>query len=254
MPMELGAGWDTVATLVDGRWVERRPRRDEVVAQLRRETRMMPWLAAALPLPVPVPEIASEDPFVVRHILVTGEPIEAPNAADGAAFASFLLALHGVSPAEALRHGLPDPELTRAERAEAIASFRGEVLPLLPASERAAATALLDGFAGMPADTVVHGDLGPDHLLVEGGRLSGVIDFGDAHLGDAAMDLAWGLSEAPPEFADALARSYGVTAELRRRALVWSRLGPWYEALYGMDTGQPELVDSGVDGILARLR
>ncbi|WP_366914532.1 phosphotransferase [Nocardia sp.] len=55
--MDFSAGWDCLATLVDERWVERRPRRPEVVDQLVRETRSMPWLAPRLPLPVPIPEV-----------------------------------------------------------------------------------------------------------------------------------------------------------------------------------------------------
>jgi hypothetical protein len=36
----------------------------------------MPWLAPQLPLAVPEPQIAQAEPLVVRHALVTGEPID----------------------------------------------------------------------------------------------------------------------------------------------------------------------------------
>lgn len=71
---ELGEGWDSVATLVDGRWVERRPKRDEVRAWLLRETRVLPWLAPQLPLTVPIPLVWRENLLVIRHELVPGEP------------------------------------------------------------------------------------------------------------------------------------------------------------------------------------
>ncbi|WP_433025623.1 phosphotransferase [Actinomycetospora sp. CA-053990] len=47
----IGSGWDSDAVLVDGRWVERTARRPAAEAGLRREARLLPWLAAWLPLP-----------------------------------------------------------------------------------------------------------------------------------------------------------------------------------------------------------
>ncbi len=83
-----------MATLVDDRWVERRPRRPEVAAQLLRETRLLPWLAAQLPLQVPVPRVAGENPLVVRHALIPGSAIETPCAEQGFLIGRFLRALH----------------------------------------------------------------------------------------------------------------------------------------------------------------
>ncbi|WP_158849772.1 phosphotransferase [Saccharothrix deserti] len=103
--MDFDGGWDSLARLVDGRWVERRPRRPDVVEQLRRETRLMPWLAPRLPLPVPVPEVVSEEPFVVRHVLVPGEPLEIPE--HGHQLGLFLRALHDCPADEAIRLGVP---------------------------------------------------------------------------------------------------------------------------------------------------
>lgn len=81
--MSFSGGWDSAATLVDGRWVDRRPRRPEVADQLRRETRLMPWLAPRLPVPVPVPRVVNSDPLVVRHEYLPGEPIDKLEATHG---------------------------------------------------------------------------------------------------------------------------------------------------------------------------
>ena len=48
-------GWDSRAWL-DGDWLHREPRREEVRPRLLAETRLLPWLAPQLPLPVPLPE------------------------------------------------------------------------------------------------------------------------------------------------------------------------------------------------------
>lgn len=238
----LGEGWDSTATLVDGRWVERRPRRPEVEPQLIRESVVMPWLAPRLPLPVPVPVVASRSPLVLRHELVLGEELTSFTAVQGRQLALFLRALHAASTTEARRLGVSTRQLP-------VERFRAEVLPQVP--EGAALLASLDS---LPQDTLVHGDIGPEHVLGRDGVLTGVIDFGDLHIGDPALDLAWALNSTPPEFANAVAETYGVTEELRERALVWHRLGPWDEVLYGNDIGDQGMVANGLAWVRDRLR
>ncbi|MEV5540033.1 phosphotransferase [Saccharopolyspora shandongensis] len=252
-PVNIDGGWDSAATLVEGRWIERRPRRPEVADRLRMETELMPWLAPQLPLGVPEPHVVATEPLVVRHELVVGEPLAEPTVEHGRQLGAFLRALHAVDPAEAVRHGLQGPERAGRELAEIVARFRADVLPLVPAEHLGAARALLDTFGKLPADTVVHGDLGPEHVLCSDAGLSGVIDFSDAHVGDGAIDLAWALHGTPPEFAAALAEEYGVTRQLHDRALLWHRLGPWHEVVHGLDNALPDAVRSGLDGVVRRL-
>ncbi|MFE3258239.1 phosphotransferase [Nocardia sp. NPDC059091] len=251
--MGFSDGWDCFAALVDGAWVERRPRRPEVAGQLRRETQLMPWLAPLLPLQVPIPRVVSETPLIVRHALVPGTSIESAGTEHGLALGKFLRALHDSPSAEAVRHGLPSATETRRSRAVMINRFRTEVVPLIPAAHHDSALAVLDVVAEFPADTVVHGDLGPEHVMVYGNRIAGVIDFGDVHLGDAANDLAWPLFGAPTAFADAVAAAYGLTDDLRRRASFWHQLGPWHEVTYGLDRDDDDIVHSGMTGLLDRL-
>ncbi|MEU0504147.1 phosphotransferase [Nocardia sp. NPDC005998] len=252
--MEFCEGWDSFAALVDGCWVERRPRRPEVADQLRRETRLMPWLAPLLPLQVPIPWVVRETPLVVRHALVPGQAVVSPDVEHGLAIGNFLRALHDSPATVAVRHGLPPSAETRRSRVATISRFRADVVPLIPVLQRGSALAILDAVREFPADAVVHGDLGPEHVLVDEGRVSGVIDFGDVHLGDAANDLAWPLHGAPADFANAVAAAYGVTDDIRRRALVWHQLGPWHEVTHGLDIGDPAVLQSGLTGLLERLK
>ncbi len=213
----------------------------------------MPWLAPQLPLPVPVPAVVADDPLVVRHVVVPGEPLTAPLVAHGRRLGAFLRALHAADAAEAVRRGAPSVEWTRRERADMVREFTSRVVPLLPAERHRPASALLAKVAALPAHTLVHGDLGPEHVLARDGRLTGVIDFGDAHIGDPAIDLAWALHATPPAFADALASNYPITPQLCQRALLWHQLGPWHEVTHGLDLDDRDTVRSGLDGVLARL-
>jgi aminoglycoside 2''-phosphotransferase len=46
-------------------------------------------------------------------------------------------------------------------------------------------------YATAPRKTVIHGDLADDHMLIAGGKISGIIDFSDATIGDPAFDFTF---------------------------------------------------------------
>jgi aminoglycoside phosphotransferase (APT) family kinase protein len=250
--VELGGGWDSAAVLVDDVWLERTARRPDVEPWLRTETRLLPWLAPRLPLPVPRPSVVRENPLVVRHRLVPGEPATGALPAHGTAVGEFLRALHAVPAGDAVALGVPGPDRTAALRAAALHRFRTEIVAMLPPGVHAAAVALCDRLAAAPVTTLVHGDLNPEHLLVDGDRVTGVIDWSDARVADPAKDLAWALHGAPPGFAAAVADAYRPSPDEVARAADWQRVGPFYAVAHGLDTGDRSLVASGrreiVDG------
>lgn len=244
-------GWDARAVLVDGKWVDRTPRRPEVEAPLRRETVLLPWLAPQVPLPVPEPVVVSQAPLRVRHRLISGVPCPGVDAEQGEAVGRFVRALHDVPVSSARRLGVPDWQPIALPR------FHQDVLPMIAAVERALvepATQLLERCARAPKGALVHSDLGPDHIRVDGGVVSGIIDWTDACIGDPALDLAWVVFGTQPAFAEAVKAAYGANQDLVRRAQDWRLLGPWYEVTYGLDLGDPGYVRSGMDGVISRLR
>jgi aminoglycoside phosphotransferase (APT) family kinase protein len=247
-------GWDMSARLVEGRWVDRSPRRSEVEPQVRREVALMPWLAPRLPLPVPVARVVSEDPLTVRHALIVGEACDGSVGAHGRAVGGFLRALHGVDPDEAVAHGARDADASFAEAQRIRDRMATEVVPLLPARLRSRGEALLARLS-VPRSSprLVHGDLGPQHILVVGDEVTGVIDWGDCGLGDPALDLAWTRYGAGPAFARALEAAYAPDEDVLARGLDHHLLGPWHEVIYGLDTEQPGYVESGLEGAVRRL-
>jgi aminoglycoside phosphotransferase (APT) family kinase protein len=223
--------------VLDDTWVVRVPRRPAVVRALETEVALLPALAAALPVRVPEFEHVSTDPPFVVYRLIEGEPLRDEDARH------FLDALHAFDAT-----GLPLPADDWVESYERQAEeFRAVVLPLLDVDERPRAEALFGEIASLAEfePTLVHGDLGPEHMRCREGRLVGVIDWGDARIGDPALDYAWLLNVPFPH--------WDVDEELRRRARVYHRLGPWYEAHYGLFTSKPAHVDAGLRGIRARL-
>lgn len=238
--LENDVGYDYEVAIVDDEWVFRFPRRPGVEQALALEISLLPALASVLPVQVPSFEYVSRDPLFVGYRVIHGKPLvdEDPNGVR-----AFLDRLHAFDAS-----GLPvdAPEWIEAYR-DQCAEFERFVFPVLDSDQRARARRLFgeaETLAGFePA--LLHADLGPEHLLVHDGRLAGVIDWGDARIGDPALDYAW-LLNGP--FAN-----WEVDPELRRRARFYHRLGPWYEAHYGLFTNRPAHVERGLAGIDNRL-
>ena len=190
--MTIIEGWDSHAW-IDGPWIHRSPRRAEVRPRLLAEAALLPWLAPQLPLPVPVPELTEDG---VRHLMLPGEPLEDGSTALGRELGAFLKALHAVDPAEAVAHGALDAATATAEKTIELAEFRDQIVPLLPAEVRTTASELLDRVAHVRT-SLIHCDFGPEHILTTDGRITGIIDWTDALIGDPALDLSWPLKGAP---------------------------------------------------------
>jgi aminoglycoside phosphotransferase (APT) family kinase protein len=233
-------GWDFKVLVVDDAWVVRWPRHRLAVEEIEKEVELLPVLAPLLPVEVPRFEYVSREPWLVAYRLIRGEPLVDE---DPAGVRAFLDTLHSVD-VDKIPGDRRDWLETYREQAN---EFRRVVLPLLDPDERSrgeellALTETLTGFEAV----LTHSDLGPTHLLVQDGRLAGVIDWGDARIGDPAIDYAWLLNGPFP--------GWDVDDELRRRALVYHRLGPWFEAHYGVFTDQPEWARTGLAGVRSRL-
>jgi aminoglycoside phosphotransferase (APT) family kinase protein len=233
-------GWDFKVVVIEDEWVVRWPRHRLAIEEIEKEVTLLPALAPLLPVEVPQFEYVSRDPWLVVYRLIRGEPLVDE---DPAGVRAFLDALHAIDVTD---FPAPRPDWLEEYR-ELTDTFREKVLPLLDPDERPrgeavlAETESLTGFE--PALT--HSDLGPGHLRVRDGHLAGVIDWGDARIGDPAIDYSWLLSGPFP--------SWEVDEELRRRAAIYHRLGPWFEVEYGLRIEEPSWVESGLAGVRSRL-
>ena len=238
--VEIDDGWDYKVLIVGDAWVVRWPRHRLAIEEIEQEVELLPVLAPLLPVAVPQFDYVSRDPWLVAYRLIRGDPLADE---DPEGVRAFLDALHAIDAANVPAQR-PDWLETYREQAD---EFRRVVVPLLDPDERSRGEALLAEVETLvdfrPALT--HSDLGPTHLLVRDGKLAGVIDWGDARIGDPALDYAWLLNGPFPD--------WDVDDELRRRARIYHRLGPWFEVHYGVFTDRPQWVRSGVDGIRSRL-
>ena len=73
----------------------------------------------------------------------------------------------------------------------------------------------------------LHGDLHPANILVDRGRISGVIDFGDITAGDPAADLSVAWMLLPAEHHDAFRIAYRTAASHAVDDDTWVRARGW---------------------------
>lgn len=260
-----GEGWDNTAFLVDGRLVFRFPRRAAWAASLVAEARWLPVLAPRLPLPISCPvHVVGPDaafPYLwCGYPLLPGQTLCRANLDDparaglAAPLGGFLRALHGAPVDDVALQHAPRDEIGRADlrgRAPRLLARLRDVQDHLQPAIRAAITREIDALAATPLHAGplgwVHGDLYARHLIVDGaGHLAGVIDWGDLHLGDPALDLSVAFAVLPAAVRPAFWAAYGpvdpdTAARARFRALYSGVL----ILAYAREVGDPALIAAG---------
>jgi aminoglycoside phosphotransferase (APT) family kinase protein len=195
-------GWDNWTFHLGDRMKVRLPSADGYAGQAAKEAEWLPRLAPHLPLEVPVPlavgQPDEEFPWLWSvYQWIEGEPVT--RSIDKLRLAhdvaGFLNALQAIDPT-----GGPAPGdhnfLRGAHPMEAYgADARRYVDELAGEIDTRAAHAVLDaaGASKLTKPVWVHGDIAVGNLLARDGRLSAVIDFGGATVGDPSCDLvlAW---------------------------------------------------------------
>ena len=249
-------GWDFHTFTINDGWIFRFPRSEDARRALVLEIALLPDISATLPTSVPKPVYIDPAGAFAGYRRIDGEQVgtdPAPSVA--VALGGALTVLHAMDIAPALAAGVDGGY--RPDDASVLGALRDAVLPHLTADERSRGTRLFDEIISCVDRAprgLRHTDLGPAHVLVIDDALSGIIDWGDLSVGDPALDLAWALSATPTRFADAFAQGYGsIDAATRRRATLHWANGPWHEVGYGLRTGRSAFIETGLEGVRARL-
>ncbi len=215
----LGAGFDNTAYTVNGEFVFRFPRRAIAVPWLVKETQVLPRIASRLPLSIPLPTHVGRPteryawPFAGYRMLAgrtaCGLALDGDQRTRAAEpIAHFLKSLHAIRDVDCEGDTIGRLEVARrTPRARELLrklngwQLIGDTTPWLRILDQT--------YRPVRTDTLVHGDLYSRHLLVTDGRVSGVIDWGDVHRGDRAIDLSVAHIFLPPQAHDAFRRAYG---------------------------------------------
>jgi len=242
------AGTDNALYRLGDDMVVRLPRTQRTAGLVSKELEWLPRLAPLLPVEVPVPVAKGEPaegypwPWSINRWLDGENPVveHIPDPDSLATdLARFVEALHRIDPTDGpaaseqnFFRGLPLAMRDEPTRT-AIAELQGTI-------DTEAATKAWEAALRTPAWTGppvwIHGDLAQGNLLLQGDRLTGVIDFGCLGVGDPAADLivAWNL--LPADVRTLFRTELGVDNETWERGRGWALSVALIQLPYYRDT------------------
>lgn len=216
------------AFLLNNHQVVRVPKHEEAARSLVREAcllrRISPHLSVPVPSPKHVPGSSPGEPSFSVHDWISGTELTkevwrtAPEAARihlAQSVGRFLRELHHVDSSVGRSCGLEVMDhggLVRTLEAQ----IRREPGSLLPGRLRARLglhfrNYLAGGVGWSYEPRLLHADVSPGHVLVdlEGGEITGVLDWGDAAVGDPARDFIFLYEDWGGDFLDLALEGYG---------------------------------------------
>ena len=256
---ELGKGFDNTVYQVNEQYVFRFPRKKVAAKFLEKEKELLPVLAKILPLSIPNPVMVGEAdhgyPWLfLGYQIVSGKPPSSlcPQDRDqsAASVAYFLKELHQFPVSEAIRLGVEKDDLHRPDilnrkpklnenlekayekgllkRDDKLDSFIEEVEPI----------------EYEPFVCLTHGDFHIRNVLIdEDKKISGVIDWGDSHIGHPSVDLSFLFSYFSKKGRERFFQIYGeVDEQTQTLAKFISIYVSVILLLYGYEFGDDTLV------------
>lgn len=274
VPFEVGevrpilGGWGYWTFEVDGEWIFRFPRTDQVAPAAESEQRLLPALAAEVDFEVPIPRwsgvYGGRRFFGYRKL--QGRPLRASDVEQNPTvvgrLAAILNQIHSFDVDEARRLlGVEGSVLEWQHRYQNLRTVADlQVVELL---DQRTASRLETGFSNlldgslMFTPTLIHGDLGTDHILVDErtSRPVGTIDFEDADVGDAAIDFVGFWITLGPEGTRTILKAYRneMDANFVSRIKTYWWIGSLHAVLHGLAQNDQTIIADGLTGLQQRL-
>ncbi len=263
----LGEGWDNKVYLINDELVFRFPRRHECALEcMQKEIGIMTKLASFLPLPVSFPVYIGQaceqypHPFAGYDYL-PGKPISEigldtlPATDLLEKLALFLKALHSV-PVDNIGAEIPDDPM-KMDYADRSARMINTIEFIKSTIDIPYAQKLLDIVKNLKSAfplksdyCIVHGDLYSRHVLLEGNKVSGIIDWGDIHMNTPAIDLSVLYTLFPAQYHDKFWEIYGpVSEQLQQQAIFRAIYSSVLMTRYAIDQNDNKLLQVSLQSL-----
>lgn len=240
-------GWASDVLEVNGELIFRLPVRPERERTTQKEINLLPELAEVLPVQIPNFEFIGEhnNKVFVGYRKIPGVPLASCDYGRGDLadqLAKIITEIHRFPAHRATRLKVPKPDWRR-EYVEFYRRVRSKAFPLMNEAlqERAVSTweEFLENDDNFRFDPVfIHRDLsGDQHILCDPKRtkITGIIDWEDASIGDPAIDFTGIYWDCGEEFTKRVLARYGekVDGTFWERALFYYKIGAFHEIEYG---------------------
>ncbi|MDQ7861451.1 phosphotransferase [Peribacillus frigoritolerans] len=219
----MGEGFDNTVIQINGQFVFRFPRRPIAVTLIQVENQLLPSIAGTFPLAIPEPIFFGKPstlypyPFTGYKMVKGHLPVEGTKAnkvESAKRFARFLKVLHSFPVERAMRLGVQPDGMMRLDVPYRKKSLMENVSNLIKLGYFEQAHAVKDFVETLGELDVqhpislVHGDIHIRNILLDDeGVLAGVIDWGDVHIGNPAIDFSFLYSYFPKEVRRAFFRN-----------------------------------------------
>ena len=248
-------GWDNLVLEVNGSLIFRFTRREDILRQHIKELELLPLLNKSLTLRVPNPVYSRTEtkPYYMAYKKIHGKPITGSfNEESLEAITRFLRELQAIDQASLVHIFRYTPETWKQEYSELYQRIASEVYPHLEPVTRRKIESEFARFQESDLDfspVICHRDLTSDHILELDGRITGIIDWGDACVGDPAFDLTGILMDYGEKAAQYISDNLGYPAKYLTRAHFYGKVAPFYEALFGYKIEDEEHIKKGLEKI-----
>jgi aminoglycoside phosphotransferase (APT) family kinase protein len=226
--VQLPGGRDNAAFRLGDEHIARLPLHENAAPLMRTEQRWLPDLASRVPIATSAPLVNGQPgcdypfPWAVAQWIPGDTADRTPYDLDQAAatLLGFWRGLHQPSPEEA-----PANPVRSVPLIERLPRFREHVRDL-DHPRRGDLVDELEQLAAVPVPDRprlwCHGDLHPRNIVVDGGQVVGVIDWGDLHGGDPVVDYAAAWMMLPENLVERVRRDVHADDGTWERARGWA--------------------------------
>ncbi len=261
-------GQNNDVLVINDALVFRFPKYMKAFQKLRKETSILVFLKNRLPLPIPSPNYYSFErleagwvftgykkiqgyPLWTKDFCGISDPCTIKELASQ--LTGFLTELHSL-PVEDVKKIISENPISISEEVAGLYErIQQKLYRYMRDDAKNEVTLLFEGFLKDEANlkfepSLIHGDFGASNILwdAEERKISGIIDFGEACIGDPAYDFAGLLSSYGESFYHTCLSLYPNGDQVSNRVAFYRGTFALQEALHGVENDDKEAFENGM--------